>query len=87
MLQFRHNEITVNILGIVLTFMTYLLVFRWYGDHFSKSIYLNGWTHEPPLTHMQTHLTSANDIFRDIQLFITLYRSLGFLTIDSNRQE
>ena len=33
------------------------------------------------------HLTSGNDIFYDIQIFITLYRSLQFKAIGSDRRE
>ena len=45
--RFRHNEITVYIVVIILTFMTYVLVFYWYGDHFPSQYrdigrYLNG---------------------------------------------
>ena len=34
--RFPHNEITVYIVGIILTFMTFALVFHWCEDHFTS---------------------------------------------------
>ena len=42
MLWFRHNEITVYIIGIILTFMTYVPLFHWYGDHFPSQYLSTG---------------------------------------------
>ena len=36
--RFWHDEITVYIVGIILTFMTYVLVFHWYGSIFQVNI-------------------------------------------------
>ena len=35
---FRHNEITVYIVGIILMFMTYILILHWYGINFQVNI-------------------------------------------------
>ena len=64
--------------------MIYVLVFHWYGDHFPSQFLLTGRL-ICYLTHMQTQLTGADDIFRDISS--TLYRSLRFSAIDSDRRE
>ena len=66
--RFRHNEIPVYIVGIILT--TYVLVFHWYRDHF-PSQYLSTGRLICYLSHMQTQLIKQIDVFRDIQFYYT----------------
>ena len=74
--RFRHNKIAVYVVGIILTFMTYVLVFHWYGDHF-PSRYLSTGRLICYLSHTCKHSWPAQIIFPVISnFFYTLYLTL-----------
>ena len=82
--RFRHNEIPVYIVGIILT--TYVLVFHWYRDHF-PSQYLSTGRLICYLSHTCKHSWSSKLMFSVISNFITLNLSLRFLEIDFDRRD
>ena len=69
MLWFRHNEITVYTLGIILRFMTYVLAFPWYGGYFPRQ-YLSVGRLIYYLSHTCKHSWPAQMIFSVISNFL-----------------
>ena len=67
--RLRHNEITVYMVGIILTLMTYVLIFHWYEDHFPSRYFSTGrliWY----LSHTWKHSWPAQMIFSVISNFL-----------------
>ena len=84
--RFRQIEITFYIVGIILTFMTYVLVFHWYGDHFSSRYLLTGRL-ICYLSHSCKYSWPAQIIFSLISIFLTMYCTLRFSAIYCDRWE
>ena len=84
--RFRQFEITFYIVGIILTFMTYVLVFHWYGDHF-PSRYLSTGRLICYLSHSCKYSWPAQIIFSLISIFLTMYCTLRFSAIYCDRRE